>query len=351
MQQRPLPRAPCVWRPPHNSASTSTAVARPGDDAAMDTIGSPLILVRSLDGTEDTRQTHARAASRGHETRVAPGAYVEAAAWRALDPREQYLLRVRAVAETRRNRPVLSHWSAAAVHGLPQLGRWPTEVHITIGRTAGGRSHNGVTKHSLPLRNEDVVEIDGMLLTSVARTVVDLAAVTSFVSAVAVADRALWVDRRGRVHPLADRERIDDAYVGRGRFIGFARARAAIDFGVSLADSAFESVSRVNMWRIGCPRPILQSSFNDYRGRIGETDFDWPDFSLVGEADGRTKYLDPLLRAGRTLEQVLLREKDRGDRLQGIGRRVSRWGWATGVNPDALRRHLVAAGLPMGQRW
>ena len=105
------------------------------------------------------------------------------------------------------------------------------------------------------------------------------------------------------------------------------------------------------MRKIGCPRPVLQSQFRDTDGIIGDTDFDWPEFRLVGEADGDRKYLDEAYRGGRSVEQVLLDEKVREDRVRALGRGFSRWPWSTGIDPPALRRKLASAGLPMGVPW
>jgi hypothetical protein len=128
-------------------------------------------------------------------------------------------------------------------------------------------------------------------------------------------------------------------------FRGHARAADVIGFAETRADSPLESVSRVYMRLIGCPRPLLQSRFFDYQGFIGETDFDWPEFGLLGEADGDVKYLDPDYRQGRTADEVVRDEKVREDRLRALPRSV------TSSNPQALRKHLLAVGLPMGIRW
>ncbi|MHB1330333.1 MAG: hypothetical protein ACYC2K_19205 [Gemmatimonadales bacterium] len=310
-----------------------------------------LIYSRDQRGPFHRRQELARSAKSGQTQRVALGAYLPAAEWAALDSREKYLARIRAVAETRRSRPVLSHWSAAAMHDLPILGEWPRSVHTTVSPTSGGRSRNGVVKHSLRLGDGDVVELDGLLVTSVARTVIDLAATTSFLAAVTVADHSLHEDRFGRIPPLTTKTELWRLWEARLPFGGHARAKAVIDFGESRADSPLESVSRVNMQLIGCPRPILQDRFSDYLGFIGETDFHWPHFGLVGEADGDRKYLDEAYRSGRTVEQVMIDEKVREDRLRALPLGVSRWRWKTAVNPAALRAKLSDAGLPMGIRW
>jgi hypothetical protein len=245
---------------------------------------------------------------------------------------------------------VLSHWSAAALHGLPILGGWPEHVHITVGQPSGGRSRNGVVKHSLRLDEEDVVEIDGLLVTSVSRTVIDLASSAKFRDAVVAADHALRVDRFGRKPPMTVQAELWGAWERRMPFSGHARARAVIEFAETQAGSPLETVSRVTMKEIGCPRPLLQTSYFDGEGFIGDVDFDWPEFRVVGEADGESKYLDESLRSGRTTEQVVLDEKVREDRLRALPRGVARWPWRVAMDPSALRARLARAGLPTGIR-
>lgn len=310
-----------------------------------------IVYARDQLGPFNTRQALARSARSGESQRLGLGAYLLTNAWESLSPREKYLARVGAVAETRKNRPVLSHWSAAAIYDLPIIGSWPRAIHMTVNPTSGGRSRNGVVKHSLLLGDDDVVELDGLLVTSVARTVLDIAASSSFIDGVVAMDFALHEDRFGRRPSLTDKAELWRLWEARLPFGGHARARAVIEFGEARADSPLESVSRVNMRVIGCPRPLLQSSFADYLGFIGETDFHWPEFKLVGEADGDRKYLDAAYRSGRTVEQVMIDEKVREDRLRALPLGVSRWRWKTAITPAALRAQLSAAGLPMGIRW
>jgi hypothetical protein len=308
-------------------------------------------LTRDLDEIHDSRRRHARRAAQGAETRVGSGAYVDTPVWESLGRREQYLLRIRAVADTRLHRPVISHWSAAAIHALPSLDPWPSTVHFTVGLTSGGRSSGPATRHSMKLTDDDVVEVDGVLVTSVARTLVDLAAGATLLSSVVALDHALHVDRRGGAPPRVTVDELWSRYAALMPFRAHARARDAIELATTKADSPLESVSRVNMRAIGCPRPVLQQRFEDHRGLIGFSEFYWHELALVGEADGRSKYTDPRYRGGRTLEEVLLDEKERADRIRALGPDVSRWGWSTAIHAEALRRHLSAAGLPMGRPW
>ncbi len=281
---------------------------------------------------------------------MARGAYVDEAHWAGLDGRERYLLTILAVAQTRGSRPVLSHWSAAAIHGLPIIGPWPDRVHITQGARVGSRSRGTVVRHSLPLSDVDVVEIEGLLVTSLARTVMDLAVASSALSALVSMDAALHVDRFNRRPARLTADELLRSWESRLPFRGHARARGLIDFSVPNADSPIESVSRWNMRLIGCPPPILQQSHFDAQGFIADTDFSWPEFDTVGEADGDQKYLDPAFRNGRSADRVVLDEKIREDRLRALPKVVVRWRWSVALNPALLRQRLGSAGIPINDR-
>ncbi len=307
----------------------------------------PTTFVHDLDELYGRRQTHAKRVRAGSELRVARGAYVETESWRSLDDRDRYLLTIRAIAATRRHEMPLSHWSAAAVHGLPIIGAWPPKAHLTVGKVSGGRSRRGIVKHALSIPDEDLVEVDGLVVTSVARTVLDMAVASGYLTSIMIVDRALLVDRFGRRAPLTSRDELWKAFARRGNFRGSRRAEDVIQFGETRSESPLESVSRANMRLIRCPLPELQVSFSDHRGYIGDGDFYWRQWKTVGEADGRGKYLDPQLRNDRSAERVVIDEKVREDRIRACGEIVTRWPWEVGVNPALLREHLQRAGIPI----
>ena len=158
--------------------------------------------VRDLNDGHVHRQAFAQRAQVGLDVRLARGAYIDRAGLEAMDVRSQYLLRTRAIWETRRHELVLSHWSAAAIHGLPILGAWPKQTHVTVGKVSGGRSRRDVVKHALRIPGSDFLEVDGLLVTSVARTVLDMAVSAGYLTAVMVADRAPLVDHFNGVPPM-----------------------------------------------------------------------------------------------------------------------------------------------------
>lgn len=308
-----------------------------------------LRFVRDLIDNFETRHQHARAAKARIERRIARGVYLDAAAWHALSDDAKYAARVKGILLTRRFRAVASHWSAAVLHGLPIVGRWPEDVHITIPGPGGG-VRVGIVRHTCRLDDSDIVEVDGMFATSVARTVLDIATVASRFTAVAMADRALHIDRFGRRQPLATKDELFALWERMLPFRGHVRSRDVIEFAETRAESPLESVSRVTMREIGCPPPELQVSHHDEAGFIGDTDFAWPGFGVVGEADGARKYLDPDILRGRSPGQAVLDEKDREDRLRALDLTVRRWGWDVACDPGRLRERLASAGLPTGIR-
>ncbi|MCU1509268.1 MAG: hypothetical protein JWQ12_1533 [Glaciihabitans sp.] len=312
---------------------------------------SDLIFANNAFNADHFRRNMARAAAAGTLHRTSRGVYIAPDLWANFTPRERYLARVVGIAATRRTGVVLSHWTAAAFWGLPNIDRWDDLVHTTISPSLGTRSRNDVVRHSARLDDADVVEYGGHLVTTVARTVLDIAATARFLSAVTVADRALLVDRFGRTPPMVTRAELEEAWERAQPMRAHSRSRAVLAFAETRSESPLESVSRVNMRVIGAPRPELQRSFYDGEGFIGDCDFYWPVQNVIGESDGDSKYLVPSFRAGRTADQVVLDEKIREDRFRATGRGFTRWRWEVAVNPSRLRTKLAGAGLPMGLRW
>ena len=238
--------------------------------------------------------------------------------------------------------------SAAVLWGLPTLAGWPPEVHSLTERTRGGRSTPGIRKHALGLDTRDIAVVNGLLVTSVERTVVGLAVTLDLKSAVAMADRSIAVDRRGRILPLTTRARLLETWEGLLPFRGSVRARAVIDFSSTLSGSPNESGSRVNVALNGFPEPVLQHPFV-VEGKTVFTDFYWIDENSVGEADGKGKYFDPVMRGGRTTAEVVYDEKRREDGVRRQVHAFTRWDFPVGMSQSRLRTRLLQLGLLFGR--
>jgi hypothetical protein len=87
---------------------------------------------------------------------------------------------------------VLSHVSAAVWHGLPVWAIPLTKMHVTRERgRAGGRLGHLVHVQCASIHDDEIVVVDGVRVTTPARTVVDIARTRLFEQAVALADAAL----------------------------------------------------------------------------------------------------------------------------------------------------------------
>jgi len=221
-----------------------------------------------------------------------------------------------------------SHASAAVLHGLPMLATRLTEVAVV--RTGGGHGAINPTLHArrAVLGDDEVAVVEGLPVTSLARTVRDLVRTLPFVEGVMVADAALarGLDRGGLLSGTS---------TGRGCRL----AARALLFADPRAESAGESISRVRIWQAGLPMPELQQAFYDDQGNfLGRGDFWWRHFKVIGEFDGAVKY-GRLLKQGGTTDKVVMAEKRREHALENQGYSVVRWTW------DELPRSLFIPRL------
>jgi hypothetical protein len=238
-------------------------------------------------------------------------------------------------------------FAAAAVWQLPIVGEWPDRASVSSPRAAGGRSNSSVSRSYLG-HPAPSVEIDGLRVTTLARSVVDVARVATFVQSVAMADSALHgqiPSSRFRARAAIAHDELRSELAALGPVPGSSSCRGVLRFADGASGSAGESVSRVGIHLLGLPAPLLQVPFYDAFGLIGVVDFWWPEFGLVGEFDGVGKYLREEFARGRSSAQVVVEEKAREDRLRALGPRVTRWGWDVATSLSRLRSHLAAAGL------
>lgn len=305
----------------------------------------PLQLSRDIDTPGDRAAFYGRV-RRGELVAVVRGVYFEAREWARLDRHDRQRLKSAAVNATAAEPLVFSHASAGALWRLPRAGNWLQKEHVLV-PVGGAQSTTLITRHEVRMP-VDVSVIDGLIVTGLARTVVDIAATHAFGEGVVTADAALR--RAQHPHPDAPDDRIttDDLRTAL-RVLdlkhGSARARRTIEFADGLADRPGESLSRVNMHLAHLPTPELQVVLYGASGRRYVVDFWWPHCRLIGEFDGAFKYSDLEFMRGRTAHQVLLDEKKREDDLRAAGYIFSRWDMSIAVSTEKLRAHLVKAGL------
>ncbi|MGY2081443.1 type IV toxin-antitoxin system AbiEi family antitoxin domain-containing protein [Modestobacter sp. SYSU DS0657] len=256
---------------------------------------------------------------RGEWTTLQRGAYLAQPG--DLDRRQRHLLRVRATVAGLRSPAVVSHASAAVVHGLPLWAIPLDRVHVTRQPPARAVRESRLHSHAARFTVDDAVVVDGLAVTSVPRTVVDLARSLPFEPALAVADAAL---HRGLTTPAELADVVTAASGTRGSR-GARRVVAAAD---RRSESIGESRSRAVMIEAGLPVPDLQVEVRRSDGGfVGRSDFGWRQQRLLGEFDGRLKY-GRLLRPGQSPGDAVFEEKRREDALREERWGVVRWVWA-----------------------
>ena len=220
---------------------------------------------------------------------------------------------------------VLSHSSAAIMHGLPTDSAALQRVWLTRPGRGGTWIGPYVHRYRTPLDDSDVEVADDLERTTLARTVIDIGRCGELGFGVAAADRAL---RSG----LPRKELVDRLSAARRRF-GVARARTMVELADGRSESAGESLSRVALWRHGLAPEQLQ-----FEVTIGDlcyrSDFAWPSARVLGEFDGKVKY-GTLLRPGESSADVVMREKRREADLRAAGWWVVRWTFADVMHPSA----------------
>ena len=282
-------------------------------------------------------------ARRGELVAITRGCWVRAETWNALDDAARHKVLCRAVQATRSVDFIFSHQSAVALWNLPWFGDWPQKAHTLFVTAGSGRSTSQVVRHGRAELPSPAL-IDGLLVTPLISTVVDVASTATFESAVVVADAALRVlTRDAQIDEVktAMHHEVHRIALTHGR----AKAERAIDFADPRADRPGESLSRVSILRAGLTAPDLQVQLRGASGNKYTVDFYWPEFNVIGEFDGKAKYTDPAFLRGRTAEQAVYDEKLREDDLRAMAHGFARWKWSTALSPVALGALLRHAGV------
>lgn len=272
--------------------------------------------------------------------RVRRGAYCLREIWETLTPEHRHILAIRATIRQVRGPFLVAGGSAAAIHGLPYASRDLQDVTLLVPYAGGGSSEPRVRRTSLAFASAEPWAVEGIPVTTLARTVVDLARTLEFGRAVAVADRAQW--RKADVRLTRDALFTE---LERARFPRGARAaERVVRFSTHLSDSVGESEARSAIHRLGFEVPVLQQRWHDAEGQM-ESDFYWESVDTVGEFDGKVKYTRDEYTHGDP-SAVVWREKRREDRLRRLASGVIRLVTDDVRNPVALARILSDAGIP-----
>ncbi|WP_128683472.1 hypothetical protein [Actinomyces qiguomingii] len=225
----------------------------------------------------------------------------------------------------------------------PASGRIPLDRAERLGRPVALRRH-----YREDLGPNDIVTINGVPVTSLARTLTDCLLDLPPADALVAGDSMLrvhchpdhWRSREANMRwqeLVADVEARIDSYRHRN---GTGRARGLLELLSPWAESPGESELRRILLAAGLPQPELQyrvvAENNEYF-----LDLSWPDIMLDVEFDGALKY------AG---DDVVFQEGIRQDRLKRAGWRVVRFKTPALRDPDAVIREVLDA-IPQDTAW
>lgn len=287
--------------------------------------------------------------SRNGWTRLRRGHYLSPTLADGLTKADRHRLLVEATLPNLADDAVISHQSAAVLHGVALWHAPLDRVHVTRNTSSGGRCTTRSHTHVAPLPQSEIVQIAGLPVVSLARAIADLSRSLSFEQAVIAGDEAC---RRLGLAP-ADVQVALEALRGRR---GVNRGRHVAAFLDGRSESAGESLSRAILSKTDLPTLALQFEVHDPHGElIGRADFALPEHGVLGEFDGKVKY-GRYLRKGQTAGDAVFEEKRREDRLRDAGWQVVRWTWGELARPglivDRFRRAMdrgAASARPTGR--
>ncbi|MGA9873924.1 MAG: hypothetical protein WBQ44_22650 [Rhodococcus sp. (in: high G+C Gram-positive bacteria)] len=306
-------------------------------------LDSDLLLRSNLVRAGSTDADIRAATKTGAIERIRRGAFAPTQKLEAMSASERHILGVRAHRAAAGSDLIVSHQSAALLHGIPLWTPDLQRAHFSIARPSGGRRTTSRHVHPAILSPQDVVTAGGLSVTSPDRTVADLCKALPFEAAVCAIDAALY--RR-----LATMNGIREA-LQRSGVKSTVKAQRAVNFADAGSESIGESRSRVQIHYAGLPVPMLQVDlYSDAGLFIARVDFVFEDFGVIGEFDGRVKY-SKYLNPGQSPSDAVVAEKYREDALRSHGWVVVRWTWSDLEHPERLVEKLerafeLASALP-----
>jgi hypothetical protein len=242
--------------------------------------------------------------------------------------------RKKAIAVARANPcAVLSHRSAALMHRLPIVGARATVPEVTV-LPRGPGNITGAHVHRATLLDADIVLIDGVAVTSVARTLVDLARHRATACSVAAIDAALHKQ-------LVTFGELEEILLRCWNWPRIRRAQRVTRLVDARAESPLESVSRLVIRWLRLPPPEPQVTAFDQRGYpAGRLDFYWDEYGVAGESDGKAKYDNDPTEYDK--------EKERQEYLEDHRLVFVRWGWDQPWRHPHLLKSKLLNGFERG---
>ncbi len=263
----------------------------------------------------------AKAVAQRQWIRVRRGAYTLAHRYAGLDINGRYDLLCRAVVRQTWTPVVLSHTSALAQWGCPLWDAQLTEVHLTRAEKTGRRETH-VRPHRGSLLEGDVVQRNGLAVTSAVRALLEYTTVADVEHSLVEFDDLL----HRRIVAMID---LTERYAGMTRWPRTLTTGLVLRLADGRSESVGETRIRYLCWAMGIPAPEVNYPILDENGReVARVDLAWPELGVFLEFDGMVKY-ERLLKAGERASDVVVREKRREEMICRLtGWRCIRVVWA-----------------------
>ena len=276
------------------------------------------------------------------------GCYVDSARYGELSLRGRALAAIRTLAELH-PQWVFCSYSAALLFGLQIPYAFLDKVHIAVGgHQSRRRCPNSLQFHVV--EGDGPVTVQGILATTLQRTLLDCACQAPFRYGLAIVDSALHWE-------LVSRSELE-AYFrlhGKGR-MGIKTAREVLRWCDGRSENGGESVARATIIKLGFMVPELQVEVTDPMNpnTTSRVDMFWrlPDGRvIIGELDGMQKYRQAAAGPDDMgVISALARERRREARLNLTGATVIRFSYAEAEDPNYMFRLLSRAGVPLVRR-
>jgi hypothetical protein len=259
-----------------------------------------------------------RLCNSGHLVHPRRNVYVGGALYRAAaaDPAAAHALAVRVVTTALASRRHIAAGgaSAARILGLDFYEQPSPRIDlVTDDPGASAAVRDGYALRIASLSQKDVWRVHDTVVTSPARTLLDLAADLTFVNGVTVAESALRTGLLAKPDMAAYLDRISPRR-------GVREVRRIMAFADGRTESPLESAGRAT-WHLGGVRdPLVQVVLPNGR----RVDFLWPWYWTVGEGDGLVKYL---LGGPAGVRETVDDERERQSDIEAMGFVFFRYTW------------------------
>ncbi|MDR6509046.1 hypothetical protein [Arthrobacter oryzae] len=184
-----------------------------------------------------------------------------------------------------------SHATAFTLWSFPGFmpGADDPIIHISRPDTMAIPRRTGVRGHRGQFFGDEIVALDGLLVTSRTRTWLDCSRKMSIEESTVVADHLLRIPRpdfEGRTEPHATLEELADMLDRHKGTPGIRKARLALEQARIGADSAPETRLRLALENAGLPDPKLNVPTELHNGVVRQPDLSYPEYKVAVEYEG-----------------------------------------------------------------